>query len=98
LPTIGPEDAVPWLELGAQPIDVREPDEFALGHVSGASPVPLGTLASMEHELPEGRPLLTYCGSGQRSVTAASILERLGVGPVVDLRGGYGAWRDAGRD
>jgi hydroxyacylglutathione hydrolase len=98
LPTIGPEDAVPWLELGAQPIDVREPDEFALGHVSGACPVPLGALASMEHELPAGRPLLTYCGSGQRSVTAASILERLGVGPVVDLRGGYGAWQEAGRD
>ena len=81
-----------------QVVDVREPDEFALGHVSGASPAPLGTLASMEHELPAGRPLLTYCSSGQRSVTAASILERLGVGPVVDLRGGYGAWRDAGRD
>jgi hydroxyacylglutathione hydrolase len=98
LPTIGAEDAVPWLELGAQPLDVREPDEFALGHISGASPAPLGTLASMKHELPTGRPLLTYCGSGQRSVTAASILERHGVGPVVNLRGGYGAWRDAGRD
>jgi hydroxyacylglutathione hydrolase len=98
LPTIGPEDAIPWLELGAQPVDVREPDEFALGHISGACPAPLGALGSMERELPAGRPLLTYCSSGQRSVTAASILERLGVGPVVDLRGGYGAWRDAGRD
>ena len=98
LPTIGAEDAVPWLELGAQPVDVREPDEFALGHIAGAAHVPLGSLAQTAAELPSGRPLLTYCAAGLRSVTAASLLERLGVGPVVDLRGGYGAWRNAGRD
>jgi rhodanese-related sulfurtransferase/glyoxylase-like metal-dependent hydrolase (beta-lactamase superfamily II) len=98
LPTIGPEDAVPWLELGAQPVDVREPDEFELGHIAGAMPMPLGSLGGMVDQLPTQRPLLTYCAAGFRSVTAASVLERLGVGPVVNLRGGYGAWRNAGRD
>ena len=48
--------------------------------------------------LPAGRPLLVYCASGMRSTTAASLLERAGVGPVVNLRGGYGAWQEAGRD
>jgi len=41
---------------------------------------------------------VVYCATGMRSTTAASILERAGIGPVVNLRGGYGAWREAGRD
>jgi hydroxyacylglutathione hydrolase len=98
LPTIGPHDAVPWLEMGAQPLDVREPDEFELGHVAGAANVPLGSLAYRLDDVPPGRPLLLYCSSEQRSASAASVLERRGVGPVVNLRGGYGAWRQAQRD
>jgi len=98
LPTIGPYDAVPWLEMGARPLDVREPDEFELGHVAGAVNVPLGSLDQRLDDVPTGRPLLAYCASGQRSATAASLLERHGVGPVVNLRGGYGAWRQAQRD
>ncbi|HEX6131600.1 MAG TPA: rhodanese-like domain-containing protein [Actinomycetota bacterium] len=95
MPTIGAEDAVPWLEMGAAPLDVRERDEYDLGHVAGATHVSLGQLEDRVAELPAGRPLLAYCASGQRSATAASILEGLGVGPVVNLRGGYGAWRQA---
>jgi hydroxyacylglutathione hydrolase len=97
-PTIGPNDAVPWLEMGAQPLDVRETDEFELGHVAGAVHLPLGALEDRLAEVPSGRPLLVYCSSGQRSMSAASILERHGVGPVVNLRGGYGAWRQAHLD
>jgi rhodanese-related sulfurtransferase/glyoxylase-like metal-dependent hydrolase (beta-lactamase superfamily II) len=98
LPTIGPQDAVPWLEMGAQPLDVREPDEYDIEHIAHATPVPLGALAGSAGELPTGRPLVAYCASGFRSVSAASILEGLGIGPVVNLRGGYGAWRTAHRD
>lgn len=98
LPTIGPQDAVPWLAMGAQPLDVREPDEFELEHMAHATAAPLGALAQTAGELPTGRPLLTYCAAGMRSVSAASILERLRIGPVVNLRGGYGAWRNAHRD
>jgi hydroxyacylglutathione hydrolase len=98
LPAIGPEDAVPWLEAGAQPLDVREPDEFERDRISGAVLVPLGDLPTHVSSVPEGRPLVVYCASGMRSTTAASLLERAGVGPVVNLRGGYGAWREAGRD
>ena len=56
------------------------------------------TPAAHLEALPAGRPLLVYCASGMRSTTAASLLERAGVGPVVNLRGGYGAWQEAGRD
>jgi glyoxylase-like metal-dependent hydrolase (beta-lactamase superfamily II)/rhodanese-related sulfurtransferase len=98
LPAIGAEDTVPWLEMGAQPLDVREPDELERGAIVGAASVPLGELPKHAGSLPQGRPLLVYCASGMRSTTAASILERAGVGPVVNLRGGYGAWQEAGRD
>jgi hydroxyacylglutathione hydrolase len=98
LPAIGPDDVVSWLEKGAQALDVREPDELELGGVAGAASVPLGDLPQHASALPAGRPLLVYCASGMRSTTAASLLERAGVGPVVNLRGGYGAWQEAGRD
>jgi len=98
LPTIGAEDVVPWLQMGAQPLDVREPDELERGSVAGAASVPLGDLPGAVGTLPSGRPLVAYCASGLRSTTAASILERAGVGPVVNLKGGYGAWQEAGRD
>jgi hydroxyacylglutathione hydrolase len=97
-PEIGPNDAVPWLEMGANPLDVREEDEYELGHVAGATHASLGSLAERLDDVPPGRPLLVYCASGQRSISAASILERRGVGPVVHLRGGYGAWRHAHLD
>jgi hydroxyacylglutathione hydrolase len=98
LPSIGSEDTVPWVRAGAQPLDVREPDEVERGTIAGAVAIPLGDLPRRLDALPSGRPLLVYCASGMRSTTAASILERAGVGPVVNLRGGYGAWREAGRD
>jgi hydroxyacylglutathione hydrolase len=98
LPAIGAEDTVPWLQTGAQPLDVREPDEVERGTIAGAMTIPLGDLPQRLDVVPKGRPLLVYCASGMRSTTAASILERAGIGPAVNLRGGYGAWREAGRD
>ncbi len=98
LPSIVAEDTVPWLRTGAQALDVREPDEVERGAIAGAVAIPLGDLPQRLDAVPVGRPLLVYCASGMRSTTAASILERAGVGPVVNLRGGYGAWREAGRD
>ena len=98
LPSVEAEDAVPWIENGARPLDVREPDEFEEGRIRGATQIALGDLPDRLGELPGDRPLLVYCASGYRSVTGASILERFGAGPVVNLRRGYGAWRDAARD
>jgi hydroxyacylglutathione hydrolase len=98
LPTIGPDDVVSWMEKGAQPLDVREPDELELGGIAGAVSVPLGDLPGRAAGLAAGRPLVVYCASGMRSTTAASLLERAGIGPVVNLRGGYGVWQEAGRD
>jgi rhodanese-related sulfurtransferase len=45
--------------------------------------------------LPKNRPVITMCAAGERSITAASILEREGFGTVVNLTGGYDGWRAA---
>jgi len=85
------------LSDGATPIDVREPDEFGGGHVPGALHVPLGRLQQELDRLPRDRPLVAYCGHGERSTTASSILERNGFADVRNLEGGMDAWRATGQ-
>ena len=81
---------------GAAILDVRERDEFESGHVDGAINVPVGTIGANMDRIPKDRPVLAYCGHGERSSTALSLLERAGVGPLMNLSGGMGAWKDAG--
>jgi len=78
---------------GAIALDVREPSEFASGHIGGAEHIPLGELSNRASDLPQGRPILAYCGHGERASSAASILERAGHGPLLNLAGGMSAWR-----
>lgn len=62
-------------------IDVREPFEYAAGHVKGALNIPpqqLMTGAAQLAAIPKETPLVLYCRSGSRSNTSIHILERLG--------------------
>jgi glyoxylase-like metal-dependent hydrolase (beta-lactamase superfamily II) len=81
---------------GATVLDVREPSEFASGHIPDALNVPLGKLAGRVSEVPRDRPVVAYCGHGERSATALSLLERSGRADLLNLDGGLGAWSDAG--
>jgi rhodanese-related sulfurtransferase len=83
---------------GALALDVREDNEFDVGHIPGAEHIPLGSLTERAGELPRDRTIVTYCGHGERSATALSILERLGFKNVVNFDGGFGAWEDAGME
>ena len=87
-----PEDARLLLGGGARALDVREPSEFASGHIAKAENMPLGSLGKSSEAIPRGRAVITYCGHGERSTTAASILERLGFEEVFNLKGGYEGW------
>ena len=59
-------------------IDVREPGEYALGHVEGAVNIPLGLLRDRMEELPRDREILCYCAVGQRSYYASRALRQNG--------------------
>lgn len=77
-------------------VDVREPDEYAGGHVPGAVSVPLSQLVARADEvigLPS--PVYLVCESGGRSGQAAAWLEAQGV-EAVNVAGGTSAWRRVG--
>lgn len=77
---------------GALFVDVREPDEFAAGHLPGAVNVPLSTLRGSPPQLPDAPAYVLYCSHGVRSRTAAERLSAAGVAGVRHLEGGLGRW------
>jgi glyoxylase-like metal-dependent hydrolase (beta-lactamase superfamily II)/rhodanese-related sulfurtransferase len=81
-----------------QIIDVREPGEYAgpLGHIPGATLVPLGQLGARVSEIARDRPVVTVCRSGARSAQAVVILQQAGFRDVANLRGGMLRWRADG--
>lgn len=82
----------------AQVLDVREPGEFAGGHLQGAKNIPLARLAENAAQLEKfkGKPVLVCCASGMRSAKAVGELEKLGLDRVFNLEGGVQAWAGAG--
>jgi rhodanese-related sulfurtransferase len=78
-------------------LDVREPEEYAYGHVPGAVSLPQAELATRLAEVPRDRPVFAICESGMRSLRAAQFLRQMGYGRVTSVRGGTAAWRRAGR-
>ena len=79
-------------------IDVREPNEFAAGHVIGAKNLPLGRLDASGADLAKKkeRPVIVYCDGGERSAKALATLKKQGYTRVANLSGGLGAWQQAG--
>ncbi len=77
-------------------IDVRTDNEWRSGHVDGARHIMGGLLPARAAELLNGgEPIAVVCSAGYRSTVAASILERAGVSPVINVTGGMTAWRRA---
>ena len=56
-------------------LDVRRPDEWREGHLTGALHVPLYELVQRRDELPEGVELWVHCASGFRASIAASLVD-----------------------
>jgi NADPH-dependent 2,4-dienoyl-CoA reductase/sulfur reductase-like enzyme/rhodanese-related sulfurtransferase len=72
-------------------LDVREPAEFAAGHLEGAVNLPLSELRQRLGELPRDRELWVYCQAGQRSYYALRALRQRGY-DARNLPGGYETW------
>jgi rhodanese-related sulfurtransferase len=93
-PDVDPARAAELLERGeALLIDVREPQEWATGHAPQAEHLPLGLLTP--EAVPQDRPVIAICRSGNRSGKAADALAAAGV-RVHNLAGGMKAWAHAG--
>jgi molybdopterin/thiamine biosynthesis adenylyltransferase/rhodanese-related sulfurtransferase len=89
------------LQTGAVVIDVRQDEEWAVGHIPGARHVPKSHLESrIEGTAPDkSAPVVLYCASGQRSAWAArTLIEDLGYEHVSSMTGGFTLWKDRGYD
>jgi rhodanese-related sulfurtransferase len=105
---ISPEEARRLQARGVPVVDVREPAEFAEGHLPGAVNIPRGVLEFEVDGHPavnctkdpalghREQPVILNCRSGARSALAADALRRLGFSEPLSLAGGFVGWAGAG--
>lgn len=80
-------------------IDVREPNEWNLGHIPAAVHIPRGILESnIEAAAQRDQRIVLYCASGNRSAFAAETLQQMGYRDVASMAGGFRGWVEAGGD
>ncbi|MCK9606758.1 MAG: rhodanese-like domain-containing protein [Methylomonas sp.] len=82
-------------------LDVREPSEYAAGHLPGAINIPRGVLefkieATPEFQGKQQQAIIVYCQTGGRSALAAHALNQLGYTQAVSMAGGFKAWSESG--
>jgi adenylyltransferase/sulfurtransferase len=80
--------------LGIRVIDVREPDEYEICHVSGVPQIPLSALGERFTELDPNQQLYIHCKSGVRSMKALNFLREQGFKHIKSVKGGILAWAD----
>ncbi|MEX1013369.1 MAG: MBL fold metallo-hydrolase [Waddliaceae bacterium] len=79
---------------GAQVVDVRSDAEWDSGHIEGATHLSITELATgLKSDLDKSKPIVTVCGSGHRSMIAASLLKKQGFQDVMSLTGGMNEWK-----
>lgn len=82
-------------------LDVREPAEFAAGHLPGAVNIPRGLLEFKIDSHPDFQgqqqaAVVVYCQTGGRSALATHVLNQMGYAKAVSMAGGFKAWAESG--
>ncbi|HCA59471.1 MAG TPA: sulfurtransferase [Blastocatellia bacterium] len=85
------------VEAGAVLIDVREDNEWQMGHATDAIHLGRGVIErDIVGQIPNmDKEIILYCGGGYRSALAADMLQKMGYTNVFSMAGGWKAWRDA---
>jgi rhodanese-related sulfurtransferase len=74
-------------------LDVREPNEWNLGHLPNAVHLPRGNLESnIEARVGREETIVIYCARGNRSALAADTLQQMGYENVSSMADGWGGW------
>ena len=93
---ITPQDLVGLTNQdAAKLIDLRSPNEFADGHITGSINIPYADIEDRLHEikLQEGKSLVLICDSGSQSANDGEVFNKSGYQNTVILSGGIGAWK-----
>ncbi|NNM51906.1 MAG: sulfurtransferase [Pseudomonadales bacterium] len=94
------DQATPVLKGADFLLDVREPDEYAAGHLPGAISIPRGVLEFIlsSHAAFAARDLnmVVYCKTSGRAALAACAMLDMGYRQVISISGGFDAWQAAG--
>lgn len=82
-------------------LDVREPAEYAAGHLPGAVNIPRGVLefkigAHPDFQGKQSADIVVYCQTGGRSALATLALNQLGYANAASMAGGFQAWSEQG--
>ncbi len=94
VPEISPEALAARLAAEDPPllVDVRNPSEWEIVHIPGATLIPLADLPQRVTELARAREVVLYCHLGGRSAQGTKLLLELGFTHVSSLTGGIEAW------
>ena len=87
----GKASSIPFVML-----DVRTPEEYAEGHIKGATLIPVQVLEERLAEVPKDKQVYVYCHSGARSARASKVLAKHGFTNIENVMGGIEAWKAAG--
>jgi rhodanese-related sulfurtransferase len=80
-------------------LDVREPNEWNLGHIAGAVHLPRGNLESkIEGLVDRDERVIVICARGNRSALAALTMKQMGYEKVASMARGMAGWSDIGGD
>ncbi len=74
-------------------LDVRTDKEYQQGHIPGAVHVPLTDIGDRVKKLKKDKEVVVYCQSGNRSIWAIKRLMGMGYTNLLNLKGGYHAWK-----
>jgi sulfur-carrier protein adenylyltransferase/sulfurtransferase len=93
---ITPIEVADWLKRDDAPflLDVREPNEWDIGHLLGATRISVNELQGRMNELDTAREMVVYCRSGARSGRAVDMLRAAGFRKVKNMTGGILRWSD----
>ncbi|MBB4818519.1 thiosulfate sulfurtransferase GlpE [Pseudomonas solani] len=90
---IPPERAQALREHGAQVVDIRDPQSYANGHITGSQHLDNYSLADFIAKADLDKPLIVTCYHGNSSQGAAAYLVGQGFSDVYSLDGGFELWR-----
>jgi len=96
IPEMSPHELKRRMDAGEpfELIDVREPFEYEIARIDGATLIPLGEITDRLDELSDEQPIVVHCHTGKRSAQAVGLLQQHGFTKVYNLEGGIDAWSD----